>query len=110
MSHCFSSHSCLILWYNPRVKLHYMKEQLLHQVLHSTLILHSIVDWAWQQLSLTLVGGGERGEKVLSILGIENVILPLASNTPEVCLIVVRWYRQWWGYFPVAEGESVCTD
>ena len=101
-----------------RVKLHYMKEQLLHQVLQRLAATYSTLNrrlgLAAAVHCLTLTGEEEKeeGKSTSTILGIEERHLhQLASNTPEVCLIVVRWYRQWWGYFPVAEGEnSQCTD
>ena len=77
-----------------RAKLQYMKEQLLHQVLQRLAATHSTLS---RRLGLaaavhSLALSEEKEEDKTTILGIEERHLhQLASNTPEVDLIVVRY-------------------
>ena len=78
-----------------KTKLHYLKERLLHQVLQRLAATHSTLNrrlgLAAAVHCLTLSEEEEKDEKS-TILGIEERHLhQLASNTPEVCLIVVEY-------------------
>lgn len=77
-----------------RAKLQYMKEQLLHQVLQRLAATHSTLNrrlgLGAAMSNLTLSEEEEKDEGKSTILGIEERHLQqLASNTPEVYLIVV---------------------